>query len=110
MKIDSSSGRVCTATDHQSTAASASGQNRYTASGIRIAGRSPNRVRRTRSNATQAAATRARMTMQMSGQLYSASRASTQEIPNPSGAICPALSSIRYFQVKPLDSARSKLK
>ena len=48
--------------------------------------------------------------MAMSGQLYSASRAITQEIANPSGAMCPALISIRYFQVKPLDRARSKLK
>ena len=48
--------------------------------------------------------------MPVSGQLYSATRASTQEIAKPSGAMCPALSSIRYFQLKPLASARSKLK
>ena len=109
MKMAISSGSVCTATDHQSTAASASGLNRYTISGMRMAGRLPNSVRSTRSRARQAASTRTRMTSAVSVQSYSAACASTQDTAKPSGAMWPALTSIRYFQVKPSARARSKL-
>ena len=88
-------------TDHQEIPASCSGLNRNTASRTRMAGLFPNSVRSVRSIAKHTAASSNRVTTQVSGQLYSETRASTQASAMPSGCRCPASSNIRYFQPNP---------
>ncbi|HCU96334.1 MAG TPA: hypothetical protein DHU96_27895 [Actinobacteria bacterium] len=108
MNIASSSGRSSTATTHQETAASDSGLNTNKVSGIKMAGRLPNNVRRVRSSARHVAARSARMDRQASGQLYRAILASTQASAVPNGSRWPASTHIRYDQLNPWVTARSK--